>query len=196
MGPWIGPGDCGLIGSPHWEETGRDSCNLMEMTSATTSELERWPEPQIKMREKQMSYINAYIWNLERRCWWTYLQASSGDTDIENRFCEHTVVNRCSATNKINFGNTHTHQKYPWALRRQHLCLQNGSESQHLLDVLERDFLRLLGGHGCDVHLQRCQPQGYVIFQLRPKPLLNDIVTTLKRHQQRAQLVKGCIMSP
>ena len=106
------------------------------------------------------------------------------------------LVNRCSATNKINFGNRHTHQKYPWALRRQHLCLQNGSESQHLLDVLERDFLRLLGGHGCDVHLQRCQPQGYVIFQLRPKPLLNDIVTTLKRHQQRAQLVKGCIMSP
>ena len=36
-------------------------------------------------REKQLSYINAYIWNLERWYWWTYLQGSSGDADIENR---------------------------------------------------------------------------------------------------------------
>ena len=26
-------------------------------------------------REKQMLYIKAYIWNLEKWCWWTYLQA-------------------------------------------------------------------------------------------------------------------------
>ena len=37
-------------------------------------------------REKQISYINAYIWNVERWYWWTYLQSSNGDTDIENRF--------------------------------------------------------------------------------------------------------------
>lgn len=83
-----------------------------------------------------------------------------------------------------------THQKYTRALRRQYLCLWNGSGSQHLLDVFEGDFLRLLGGHCCDVHLQRRQPQGYVVFQLWPKSLLNDIVTTLRRDQQRAQLVK------
>ena len=35
-------------------------------------------------REKQLSYINAYIWNLERWYWWTYLQGSNGDADIEN----------------------------------------------------------------------------------------------------------------
>ena len=35
-------------------------------------------------REKQISYIDAYIWNLERWDWWTYLQGSDGDTDIEN----------------------------------------------------------------------------------------------------------------
>ena len=35
-------------------------------------------------REKQISYINEYIWNLERWYWWTYLQGNSGDADIEN----------------------------------------------------------------------------------------------------------------
>ena len=24
-------------------------------------------------REKQILYINAYVWNLEKRCWWTYI---------------------------------------------------------------------------------------------------------------------------
>ena len=33
-------------------------------------------------REKQISYVNIYIWNLERWYWWTYLQGSNGDTDI------------------------------------------------------------------------------------------------------------------
>ena len=44
-------------------------------------------------REKQISYINAYIWNLERWYWWTYLQCSSGDAGIENRIVD-TVVER------------------------------------------------------------------------------------------------------
>ena len=35
--------------------------------------------------EKQISYINACIWNPERWYWWTYLQSSSGDADINNR---------------------------------------------------------------------------------------------------------------
>lgn len=78
-----------------------------------------------------------------------------------------------------------------------HLTVKGGSNfvsemnpRKHLLDVFERDFLRLLGGNGCDVHLQGRQPQGYVVFQLRPKSLLYDIVTTLQRDQQGAQLVK------
>ena len=33
-------------------------------------------------RERQILYINTYIWNLERWYWWTYLQDSNGDTDI------------------------------------------------------------------------------------------------------------------
>ena len=38
--------------------------------------------------EIQIPYINAYIWNLERLYWWTYLQGSSGDADIENRLLD------------------------------------------------------------------------------------------------------------
>ena len=33
-------------------------------------------------RERQIVYINAYIWNLERQKWWSYLQGSKGDIDI------------------------------------------------------------------------------------------------------------------
>ena len=36
-----------------------------------------WSESE---REKQILDINAYIWNLERWYWWTYLQGSNGDT--------------------------------------------------------------------------------------------------------------------
>ena len=31
-----------------------------------------------------MSYINAYIWNLERWYQQTYMQGSKGDTDVKN----------------------------------------------------------------------------------------------------------------
>ena len=40
-----------------------------------------WSKPET---EEQTSYINAYGWNLERRCWQTYLWGD-GDADIENR---------------------------------------------------------------------------------------------------------------
>ena len=39
-------------------------------------------------REKQILYINAYVWNLEKWYWWTYLQGSNGDTDIQNRLVD------------------------------------------------------------------------------------------------------------
>ena len=39
-------------------------------------------------KEKQISSINAYIWNLERWYWWIYLQGGNGDTDIENRLTD------------------------------------------------------------------------------------------------------------
>ena len=42
-------------------------------------------------REKQISYINTYIWNLEKWYWWTYLQGRNGDADVENRLVDTSV---------------------------------------------------------------------------------------------------------
>ena len=39
-------------------------------------------------RERQMLYINAYIWNLERRYRKSYVQGSKGDTDIKKRILD------------------------------------------------------------------------------------------------------------
>ena len=40
-------------------------------------------------REKQISLINVYMWNLERWYWcWTSFQGSNGDTDTEKRFVD------------------------------------------------------------------------------------------------------------
>ena len=36
-------------------------------------------------KQRQTSNSKAYIWNLERWYWWTYLQGSNRDSDIENR---------------------------------------------------------------------------------------------------------------
>ena len=36
-------------------------------------------------REKQVSYINAYMWNLEKWYRWTYLQSRNRDTDVEKK---------------------------------------------------------------------------------------------------------------
>ena len=36
-------------------------------------------------REKQISYVNTYIRNLENRYWRTYLQGRGRDADVENR---------------------------------------------------------------------------------------------------------------
>ena len=36
-------------------------------------------------REKQVSYINAYMWNLEKWYRWSYLQSRNRDTDVENK---------------------------------------------------------------------------------------------------------------
>ena len=36
-------------------------------------------------REKQILYINAYAWNLEKWYRWTGLQGRGGDADVENK---------------------------------------------------------------------------------------------------------------
>ena len=39
-------------------------------------------------REKQISFSNTCIWNLERWYWWAYVQGRNRDTDIENRLVD------------------------------------------------------------------------------------------------------------
>ena len=39
-------------------------------------------------REKQISYINAYTWNLGKWDWWAYGQGRNRDADIEKRFVD------------------------------------------------------------------------------------------------------------
>ena len=53
-------------------------------------------------RERQIWYINAYIWNLEKWYWIIYLQSNNGETDIENRLMDtgrgkETCVPQCSS---------------------------------------------------------------------------------------------------
>ena len=71
----------------------------MEHYSAITKEhiwvsTMRWmnlePTIQSKVNQKKNNkmYINACMWNLERWCWWTYLQGSNRDTDIQNRLVD------------------------------------------------------------------------------------------------------------
>ena len=36
-------------------------------------------------REKQMSYVNAYMWNLEKWYGWSYSQSRNGNTDVKNK---------------------------------------------------------------------------------------------------------------
>ena len=46
-------------------------------------------------RERQILYINAYIWNLEIWYQWSYMQGSKGDTDIKNRLLDTLGEEEC-----------------------------------------------------------------------------------------------------
>ena len=41
-------------------------------------------------RERQILYINTYIWNLETQYQWSYIQGSKGDADIKNKLLDST----------------------------------------------------------------------------------------------------------
>ena len=49
-------------------------------------------------REKQISYINAYRWNIEKWYRWTYLQGRNGDMDVGKQLVD-TVGEEESGTN-------------------------------------------------------------------------------------------------
>ena len=56
-------------------------------------------------RERQIQYINAYIRNLERWYWWSYMQDNNGKADVKNRLLESlsfilSVCDRFGCSNK------------------------------------------------------------------------------------------------
>ena len=40
-------------------------------------------------RETPIQYMNAYIWNLERQSWWSYMQDSKRDIDVKNGLLDY-----------------------------------------------------------------------------------------------------------
>ena len=50
--------------------------NLEPMTQSEASQ---------KEKDKYCTLMHAYLWNLERWYWWTYLQGNHGGADTENR---------------------------------------------------------------------------------------------------------------
>ena len=72
-------------------------------------------------REKQISYLNAYIWNLERWYWWTCLQGRNGDTDVENRLV-NTVREGKSGMNGETSINIYTWSYVKWIAGEELLC--------------------------------------------------------------------------
>ena len=59
---------------------------------------------EVSQKEKNKYDVNAYMWNLRRRYWWTYLQGSNGDKDIQNRLVDTVEEGR---TNWEQHGNIH-----------------------------------------------------------------------------------------
>ena len=49
-------------------------------------------------REKQILYINTYMWNLEKWYRWTYLQSRNRDTDVESN-CMDTMGGKSTRMN-------------------------------------------------------------------------------------------------
>ena len=62
--------------------------NAFESVLMRWMNLEPIIQSEISQKEKNISYINAYTWNLEILYWWIYFQGNNGDADIENRFMD------------------------------------------------------------------------------------------------------------
>ena len=62
--------------------------NTFESVLMRSMNLEPIIQSEVSQKEKEISYTNAYIWNLERWYQKIYLQSSNGETDIENRLMD------------------------------------------------------------------------------------------------------------
>ena len=72
----------------HQKEQNSVSCHFVNEPRA-------WHTKRSKSeREKQISYINVYIWNLEEWYWWTYLDGRGRGSNVENELVDMEVQRR------------------------------------------------------------------------------------------------------
>ena len=76
-------------------------------------------------REKRISYINTYVWNLEKQDGWTYLQGRNGNTDVEHGFVD-TVRQGESEMNRESSIDIHTLSCVKW-ITGEKLLYKTGS---------------------------------------------------------------------
>ena len=93
----------------------------------------RWMNPeavtQTEVRKKkQISYINACIWNLKQWCWWTYLRGGNRDADAVTRLVD-TVWEGERGTNGENRTEAYTLLYVKYTARGTLLC-NTGSSTQ------------------------------------------------------------------
>ena len=60
--------------------------NAFESVLMMCMNLEPTLQSEVSHKEREISYSNAYIQNLEKWYWRIYLQGSNGETDIENAY--------------------------------------------------------------------------------------------------------------
>ena len=63
-------------------------------------------------REKQISYINAYMWDLEKWCRWSYLQTEIETQMLRTNVCICSVVKEGLVGEIGRLGLTHIHYWY------------------------------------------------------------------------------------
>ena len=60
-------------------------------------------------REKQISYINTHMWNLEKRHWWTYLQGKIRVSDMDKRIMDTAGKNKMDWIERVSLKYTDYH---------------------------------------------------------------------------------------
>ena len=82
------PPQCPLTYKKLWHLYTTECYSAIKRRKSESAEV-RWMKLKLviqgEVKKRKISYINTYIWNLEKRYWQTYLQDRSRDTDVENR---------------------------------------------------------------------------------------------------------------
>ena len=66
-------------------------------------DLETYTEWCMSEREKEISYVNAYMWNLEKWYRWSYLQNRNRGTDVENKHMDTKGERRGAGVGGMNW---------------------------------------------------------------------------------------------